>query len=61
MLDGIDKDLCLSLAILLSVLLTAKHDGLCGVDLVDAVNDGIQTLHLLELFGVDVGGSGDRF
>lgn len=51
MLDGIGKDLCLSLAILLSVLLTAKYDGLCAVDLVDAVNDGIQSAHLLKLFG----------
>lgn len=46
------KDICLSLAVFLSVLLTAEHDGLCAVDLVDAVYDGIQTLYLLKLFSI---------
>ena len=51
MLDGIGKDIRLSLAVFLSILLTAEHDGLC---VVDAVNNGIQTLHLLELFSIYV-------
>ena len=37
MLDGISKDICFSLAIFLSVLLTAKHNGLGSIDLVDAI------------------------
>ena len=43
MLDGIGKDFGLSLAVFLSILLTAEHDGLCAIDLVDAVNNGIQS------------------
>jgi len=43
MLDGIGKDISLSLAIFLRVLLTAKHNGLSSIDLVDSVNDGIAT------------------
>ena len=54
MLDGIGKDIRLSLAVFLSVLLTAEYNGLCAVDLIDAVNNGIQTLHLLELFSIYV-------
>ena len=54
MLDGIGKDVGLSLAVFLSVLLTAKHNGLGSIDLVDAVNDGIQSLHLLKLFRIRV-------
>ena len=33
MLDGIGKDICLSLAIFFCVLLTAKNNGLCSIDL----------------------------
>lgn len=54
MLDGIGKDIGLPFAIFLSVLLTAKNNGLRAIDLIDAVNDGIQTLHLLELFSIYV-------
>ena len=54
MLDGIGKDICLSLAIFFCVLLTAKNNGLCSIDLVDAVDDGIQTPHLFKLLGIEV-------
>ena len=54
MLDGIGKDISLSLAVFPGVLLTAKHDGLSAIDFVDAVDDCIQTLHLLELLGIEV-------
>ena len=54
MLDGIGKDICLSLAILLGVLLATKHDGFSTIDFVDSVNDCIQSLHFLKLFGIIV-------
>jgi len=53
-LDGIGKDVRFSLAIFLSVLLTSKNNGLCSIDLVDAINDCIQSLHLLKLFSICV-------
>ena len=53
-LDGVGKDVGLALAVLLRILLTAEDDGLGAVDLVDAVDDGIQTFHLLEMLGIEV-------
>ena len=54
MLDGIGKDVSLSLAVFLSILLTAKHNGLSSIDLVDAINDCIKSLHLFKLFSICV-------
>ena len=54
MLDGIGKDLCFAFAILTGVLLGAEDNGLGAVQLVDAVDNSIQALHLLKLFGVKV-------
>ena len=48
MFDGIGKDVSLSLTIFLSVLLTAKYNGLSSIDLVDAINDCIKSLHLFQ-------------
>ena len=44
MLDGIGKDVSVSLAIFLSVLLTSEYNGLSSINLVDAVNDGYVTI-----------------
>ena len=54
MLNDIGIDLGLSLSRLLGVLLRDKHNGLCAIDLVDAVDDCIQTTHFLKLFGIHV-------
>ena len=54
MFDGIGKDVSLSLTVLLSVLLTAKHNGLGSIDLVDAINDCIKSLRLFKLFSICV-------
>ena len=52
--DGVGEDVGLASTILPRVLLTPEDDGLCAIDAVDAVYDGIQALHLLELLGVEV-------
>ena len=54
MLDGIGKDIGLTSAVLPRILLTSKDNGLCTIDLVDAVDDSVKTLHLLELLGIEV-------
>ena len=54
MFYGIGKYFGFTLAVLLCVLLSTKHHGLCSIDLVDAVDDCIKPFHLLELFGIVV-------
>jgi len=54
MLNGIGKDIGLSLTILLSILLRAEDYGLTSMQSVNPVNDLIEPLHLLELFSIDV-------
>ena len=54
MLDGISKYLRLALAVFLGILLRAKNDGLASVHAVNSVYHLVQTLHLLELLGIDV-------
>ena len=54
MFDGIGKDVSLSLAVLLSVLLTAKDNGLSSIDLVDAINDCIKSFHLFKQLSICV-------
>ena len=54
MLNGIGKDIGLTLTILFGVLLRAKYDGLASVHAVNPVYHLIETFHLLELFGIDI-------
>ena len=54
MLDGIGKHIGLSLTILLSILLRAEDYGLTSMQPVNPVNDLVEPLHFLELFGIDV-------
>ena len=53
-LDGIGKDISLTLAILLGVLLGTENDGLASMQSVNPVYHLVKPLHLLELFSVDV-------
>ena len=54
MLDGISKYLRFAFTILLCILLRAKNDGLASVHAVNSVYHLVQTLHLLELLGIDI-------
>ena len=53
-LDGIGKNLCLPLAILLRILPASYHNRLTPVQSVDSIHHGIQSLVLLYLFRIDV-------
>ena len=54
MLDGIGKDIGFALAILFCILLGTEDDGLASMQSVNPIYHLIETLHLLELFGIDV-------
>ena len=54
MLDGIGKDIGLSLTILLGVLLRTKYNRLASMHSVNPVYHLVKPLHFLELFGIDV-------
>ena len=54
MLDGIGEHLSLALAILLSVLLCANHDGFRAITLIDTIYHLIQPVHFLNLFRIEV-------
>ena len=52
--NGIGKDICLSLTILLSILLRAEDYGFTSMKSVNPVNNLIEPFHFLELFGIDI-------
>ena len=52
--DGVGKDIRFAFAILSGVLLRAEYNGFGAVKAVDAIDHGVETTHLLKLFGIDV-------
>ena len=51
MFNGISKGISFSLTAFRCILLTTKNDELSAINFVKVVNDGIQSAHLLNLFG----------
>ena len=54
MFDGIGEDFGFTFTILLGVLLGADDDGFGAVELVDAVDHFVKSLHLFDLLGGDI-------
>ena len=52
--DGVGEDFGFTFTILLGVLLGADDDGFGAVELVDAVDHFVKSLHLFDLLGGDI-------
>ena len=52
--NGIGENICFALAVFLCVLLRTKHYSLASLHSVYAVYHFIESLHLLDLFSIDV-------